>query len=337
MSNRSIRGTRRLGLAATVAFGATVAGPAVTSASASTAGSATVEDGTLTVVGTNGNDQLALRLAIGDPNTLQIDMGDDGTVENRFDRTTFSSIVVELRSGDDRFRVDQSGGAFADEALTVDAGAGNDTVIGGDGNELTLGGSGDDVVDGNRGVDTALLGSGNDSFTWDPGDGSDDVDGDAGRDTLRFFGSNAGEEMALTANGRRAVFLRNLGTIRMDMDAIEQLDVFALGGADIVRIDDMTGTDVDRANVSLAGTLGSGDAATDVVTVTGSPKRDRVAVHATAAGVDIDGLRSATRITGSETADVLNVDTGDGEDTVTVDDDVAALIGVVVDLGDDQA
>ena len=43
-----------------------------------------------------------------------------------------------------------------------------------------------------------------------------------------------------------------------------------------------------------------------------------------------------TRITGSETIDRLQVNTLGGNDTVEVDDDVAALIGVAVDLGPDQ-
>jgi Ca2+-binding RTX toxin-like protein len=335
MNIRSI-GSRRLGLAATVAFGATMAGPAISSASGPNAGSASVENGTLTVTGTNGNDAVALRLAVGDPNTLQIDVGDDGSVENRFDRSTFTAIVVELGSGNDRFRVDQTGGTFTDEQLTVEAGAGNDTVIGGDGNELTFGGGGDDFVDGNRGTDTAVLGSGNDSFRWDPGDGSDDVDGDAGNDTLVFFGANIAEEMTLSANGRSAVFLRSPGAIRMDMDQIEQLDVFALGGADVVNIGDMTGTDLDRANVDLGSQLGGGDAATDIITVSGSPKADRVTVRASGAGVRVGGLRVTTQIAGSETIDVLNVGTADGPDTVDVGDEVAALIGVAVDLGDGQ-
>ena len=146
-----------------------------------------------------------------------------------------------LRSGSDSFRIDQTNGAFADEALTVVADSGDDTIAGGDGNELVLGGSGDDAFDGNRGVDTAVFGSGKDSFTWDPGDGSDAIDGGDGSDTLVFNGSNDAEVMSLSANGSSSVFLRDRGNIRMGMTGVEGLDLRALGGVDSVTIDDMTG------------------------------------------------------------------------------------------------
>jgi len=102
-----------------------------------------------------------------------VDFGDDSSADQSFDRSTFSSIEVFLRSGNGRFRVDQIHGAFADEALTVHGAGGHDTLDGGDGAELFDGGSGRDAADGNRGNDTGVLGSGWDSLRWDPGDGSD--------------------------------------------------------------------------------------------------------------------------------------------------------------------
>ena len=110
-----------------------------------------------------------------------------------------------MGSGDDAFRVDQTNGAFADEALTVDGGSGSDFLDGGDGVETFVGGSGRDAVDGNRGNDTGILGSGDDSFRWDPGDGSDVVEGQSGTDTLDFNGAGANEVMrpdSRTAVGR---------------------------------------------------------------------------------------------------------------------------------------
>src|SRR5262249_5141782 len=68
--------------------------------------------------------------------------------------------------------------------LTLDGGAGNDTIIGSQGDDMLLGGDGNDTVTGGRGNDTALLGNGNDTFIWNPGDGSDIVEGQGGTDTL---------------------------------------------------------------------------------------------------------------------------------------------------------
>ena len=48
-----------------------------------------------------------------------------------------------------------------------------------------------------------MLGAGNDTFVWNPGDGSDTVDGQAGNDTLLFNGANVNENIDISANGRR--------------------------------------------------------------------------------------------------------------------------------------
>lgn len=248
ISTRTAR-VRRAGLAA----GAAAALGLVAVATAGPVGatqspSASVAYDTLTIQGTNASDLLALRLAAGTPGVLDVDFGDDGTAEFSFDRATFSRIDVFLRAGDDQFRVDQVNGAFPDEALTISGGSGRDTMNGGDGVEVFDGGSGADSIDGNKGNDTAYMGSGFDSFTWDPGDGSDIVEGQSGIDTLVFNGAGiALENMFLTPNGPRALFHRDQGNIDMDMDEVERLDLNALGGVDTVRIDDMSGTDVRRA------------------------------------------------------------------------------------------
>jgi hypothetical protein len=331
--------TRRLGLAAgaaaAVTLGLAVAGP-VGTAGATTRGSARVAHDTLTVVGTARSDAVALRLAAGDANTIQVDFGDDGTADRSFDRSTFTSIAVFTRSGNDRFRVDQVNGAFADEALTVDGGSGDDTLDGGDGIETFHGRSGNDAVDGNRGNDTGVLGSGRDSFRWDPGDGSDIVEGQRGTDTLDFNGAAAAENMSLSAEGRRAVFLRDVATIRMDMDDVEKLDLTALGGVDTMTVNDMRGTDFRQADVDLAGPAGGGDGAADTVTVNGTERRDVIDVTAAGSRVDVDGLKTAVDITGSEPTDLLQVNALGGNDDVDVDPAVFALIDVAVDLGTGQ-
>jgi Ca2+-binding RTX toxin-like protein len=327
-------GLRQLGLAATAAV---AVGLATTGSAGATppAGSSSVGSDTLTVIGTSGADQLALRLAPGDPNTLHVDFGDDGSVDQSFSRSTFSRIDAFLLSGADRFRVDQSNGVFLDEAVTVDAGRGDDTVAGGDGNELVLGGSGNDTVDGNRGADTAVLGSGQDIFIWDPGDGSDALEGGSGSDTLVFNGANLSEVMSLSANGSSSVFRREPGGIQMDMQDVEQLDLAALGGADTITVDDLSATGFRQANIDLS-VQGGGDGQADVVTVNGTEGADRITVQANGAQVDVDGLTTNSRLTGSETIDRLQVNTLGGNDAVDVGADAAALIGIAVDLGSGQ-
>jgi hypothetical protein len=323
-----------LGLAA----GATVlaAGLIVTSPAAAAAPSASVANDTLIVIGSSGDDRIALRLQAGAPGVLGVDFGDDGTAEFSFDRSTFSRIEVSTGNGSDQFRIDHLNGTFADEPVTIDSGNGDDVLSGGDANEVFITGRGSDEVDGNRGSDTALLGSGSDSFRWDPGDGSDVVEGGSGPDTLDFNGAPGVENMSLSPNGGRSLFLRDPGTIRMDMDDVERLDLTTLGGADTVAVNDMRGTDFRLAELDLAAPTGGGDGAADVVTVNGTGDDDAIDVVADDGRVEVDGLQTEVRLTGSETIDLLQINALDGDDEVEIDPDVAGLIATAVDLGPGQ-
>lgn len=352
MKIRRLTGARHLGVAATAALAVGFVG--ATPAGAHPSSSASVSYGVLTIVGTSRSDQIALGLAAGDPNTLQVDFGPNGPPMQSFDRTTFTAISVLLRSGDDEFSVVQTNGAFADEALTVRGGSGDDTITTGDGNDnivagagndlihsgagddMIFGGSGNDFVNGGRGADAASLGSGDDSFEWNPGEGSDTIDGQSGTDALVFNGAALNETMSLSADGHRAVFLRDLGSIRMDMDNVEVLSLAALGGTDNITINDMSGTDFQRANVNLGLADGTSDGQLDSVIVSGTNDADRVEVTGDGTAVDVSGLPTETTITGADTTDKLQVNTQDGNDRVQVDPSATALIGVAVDLGAGQ-
>ena len=61
---------------------------------ASAAYKAHVKDGTLTIAGDGAGDKLALRLQSGSPSTLEVDVDDDGSADFRFDRGTFTAIVM---------------------------------------------------------------------------------------------------------------------------------------------------------------------------------------------------------------------------------------------------
>jgi hemolysin type calcium-binding protein len=221
--------------------------------------------------------------------------------------------------------------------LTLDGAAGDDTLRGGDGNDVLLAGSGDDLVDGNIGADSAQLGGGADTFQWDPGDGNDSVEGQGGSDVLAFNGSNAPEQIDVSANGPRVRLTRNVGAITMDVDGIERLALRALAGSDTITVDDLAGTDLKAANVDLTAITGDGDGSADTVIANGGSRAEKVQVTRSGSQVLTTGLAAQTAIAGSEAAnDTLRVNTLGGRDTVTVSADVNALITPVVDLGADQ-
>jgi Ca2+-binding RTX toxin-like protein len=292
--------------------------------------------GVLTIIGTDASDKIALRLQAGRPDVLQVDVGDDSSPDFSFDRGRVAKIVVDARSGDDLVRIDESNGAFTDTIpTTIDGGDGNDTIAGGKGVETLLGGNGNDSIDGNGGNDLALLGAGNDTFIWDPGDGSDTIEGQDGTDTMRFNGANVAERVALSANGNRLKFLRDPGRVTMDTAGIERVDFNALGGADLVTVDDLTGTDVSDVNVDLAGTLGgaAGDGQADSVTVNGTNGNDTINVSGDASGVAVSGLAALVAIQHQEPNDGLAVNGLGGNDAISAATLAAQAITLTLDGG----
>ena len=209
--HRPPRGARRLGaLAGTLATG--LLGFSADPAHA--AYTAKVKGGTLAISGNGASDKPVLRLQPGSPTILQLDVGAGGTADFSFDRGTFSTIDVQAGRGDDEVRVDQTSGSFPDEALTIDGGAGADTLGGRSGAEMFVGGTENDVVSGGDGNDRALLGDGDDRFEWIPGDDSEIVARQRGSDLLDFFGSGANEYIGVAANGQLARLTRNVATMR---------------------------------------------------------------------------------------------------------------------------
>jgi Ca2+-binding RTX toxin-like protein len=135
-----------------------------------------------------------------------------------------SLTSLSIRTGSASNQIDLSAitaGVFTSLAsITVDAGNGDDTIIGaasvasalsgGDGNDSITGGSADDVLMGNDGQDTIDGGAGNDDINGGDGDdsvlagsGGDTVTGDDGDDTV--FGG-AGNDSVLANNGADSLF-----------------------------------------------------------------------------------------------------------------------------------
>jgi Ca2+-binding RTX toxin-like protein len=313
----------------------------------------TLENGLLTVEGTNAADRIALRLETGQPGILQVDFGDDGSAEFSFARRAIAQIVVKAGNGGDAVRIDENNGVFSDTipttidggngddrlsggsgAGTLIGGNGNDALFGGNGNEKLIGGNGNDTIDGNKGNDVAFMGNGDDTFVWDPGDGSDTNEGQKGTDTMLFNGAGVAEQVDLSANGHRLRFFRDIANITMDTDSIERVDFNALGGADVVTVNDLTGTDVRAVNVDLAGSLGgaTGDGAADSVIVNGTDGDDRVKVNGDATDVKVSGLVATVNVLHSEALnDGLDIKTLAGTDTVNFAGLAAGAIQLFVD------
>src|SRR5581483_2679894 len=292
-----LRTTRALALAA---LGFALFGTLSAHAAPPASVTAKVQNGTLTVTGTAGADVIGLSSPGTTATSLDIDVGEDGTVDFSFDRSTFTSIVVNGGAGDD---VLDASRLFLAGPITLNGGAGDDTLRGGDGNDLLNGG---------------------------PGDGSDTVEGQGGHDVLDFNGSNAAEKMAFAANGTRVLFTRDVGAITMDLNGIETTNVRALGSADTVTVGDLAGTGMKTVNVDLAP-----DGAADTVIAQGTPGVDKVSFVDDDGGLAVDGLAAETRVTGGDPGlDALQVSTLGGDDSISSSADVTSAAAAIADGGE---
>jgi Ca2+-binding RTX toxin-like protein len=239
------------------------------------------------------------------------------------------SLVINTFGGDDV--ITAAGLPAATVQLTIDAGAGNDTITGGDGADKLIGGDGNDTVTGGRGNDVAFLGNGNDTFIWNPGDGSDTVEGQAGTDTLVFNGSNVGEIMDLSANGSRARLFRDVGNVVMDLNGVEHVQIAALGGADTITVNDLTGTGITQVAIDL----GTGDGASDSVLVNGTAGDDNIKVVSSGSSVLVNGLAAQVSIAHPEGAnDSLTINGLAGNDTIDASGLKAGLVNLTINGGD---
>lgn len=132
-----------------------------------------------------------------------------------------------------------------------------------------------DVIDLSRAAVPALVDGGisddqitgtplGDTFLWNPGGGNDTVDGGGGADTLAFNGSNANETITIVPAGDGFELSRDIASIHMVVQRVEDLQVSLLGGTDVVRtaplvataqtlVDGDDGVTTDRVEIDAGG------------------------------------------------------------------------------------
>ena len=201
--------------------------------------------------------------------------------------------------------------------LTIDGGAGDDTILGSQGADTLLGGDGNDFVFGDNGNDLALLGAGDDVFQWNPGDGNDTIEGQDGTDTMLFFGANINENINILANGGRVLFSRDVANVTMDLDDVEQIDFRALGGADNIVVGDLSGTDVTQIDLDLRALWGAAMERRIPSPSTATQGDDVFGVAGDAGGVTVFGLQATVNIIFPEAAnDRLTLNGLGGDDVI---------------------
>jgi len=243
--------------------------------------------------------------------------------------------------------------AFAEAAndrLTLNALGGNDTISasgleaggiqlqlnGGLGADLMTGSEGSDLITGGDGNDTALMGGGDDTFMWNPGDDNDTLEGQAGVDQLIFNGANVSENITFSASGGRVSFFRNVANVTMDLNETETITFNALGGADNITVNDLSGTDVTGINLNL--TEAASLAGADTVILHGTTGADSIGLASLGgSNIAVTGLPHSVQISQVEqTFDGITIRPLGGADIVTVDNGTFMRL-LTIDLGADSA
>jgi Ca2+-binding RTX toxin-like protein len=237
--------------------------------------------------------------------------------------------------GTDRLTLNGLGGDDVINASSLEAGAVQLTMNGGLGNDLLIGSEGNDLFNGGDGNDTALMGAGDDTFVWVPGDDNDTVEGQDGHDTLQFDGANVAENITLSANGGRALFTRDVANVTMDLNDVETVNFTAKGGADTITINDMSGTDVTRVAIDLAGAaVGGGDGAVDTIIINATNGDDLVLVTGADGTISVLGLDTQVDIFHFEAGvDRLIINTLGGNDVIE-GSGLGAGLALIADGGD---
>ncbi len=232
-----------------------------------------------------------------------------------------ASLRVEnSRPADDRLTLLGRGGADNIDAfstlappigLTVDGGAGGDSIVGTDGPDVLRGGPDADVVRGRKADDTVDLGDGDDVFLHQAIDGSDRVDGGAGQDMGSTGGTDNDDIIEVGSSGARTrVFGASSGSL--ELDRTEQIVVDPKAGTDNVIVHDLAGTPTSE----VTGAFFAPDQRVDTLTVLGSTGPETIKATSSGPVHTVSGLAATVRLASPEQGTMLALDARDGDDTI---------------------
>jgi Ca2+-binding RTX toxin-like protein len=121
----------------------------------------------------------------------------------------------------------------------------------------------------------------------------------------------------------------------MDLNDVESIAANASGGADLITVDDLSGTDVTNVTTDLAATGGGDDAAADNVVVNATNGEDAVTVAGNGPAAQVDGLSARVSIAGAVAgSDRLTVRALAGDDVVDASGLAANSVLLTSDGGD---
>jgi Ca2+-binding RTX toxin-like protein len=170
---------------------------------------------------------------------------------------------------------------------------------------------------GLEGDDTIIGGSGDDLVLWSAGNGNDTIDGGEGWDhVLLNLDPNSFSEVGISAeNGKIMV---TGADFQLSLDGVEDVSIRAGDNGSVIRVGDLTSTDIAEETVFLYG--GAGD---DTLDAFSNPK-SRTVIYGMDGDDELTGGVNSDRLYGGDGDDLLDgglkndtLDGGDGIDTAS--------------------
>lgn len=225
--------------------------------------------------------------------------GDDAIISEDF-RDGVEAYGLDL-VGEGEITIDEYDEAiaathFVTGPMNIDAGGGEDLILGSDGDDTLDAGAGDDIVDGGAGDDEIVLGDGSDvsgvdwrvmnypddyvSFPNDFAPFGTEAEYEGGNDTIS---GGSGDDFVADGYGENVLKGRNGADllVAVDQDGVTPDEVYAGRGSDEIYVDEgdlvTTSTGQDVVHVEIHGAV---EAGYDVVTITDfDPANDTLEIY----------------------------------------------------------
>lgn len=206
------------------------------------------------------------------------------------------------------------------DRVAIDSGAGDDSInvsavpTNMVGKFDLFGASGNDTVRGSVAADNLAGGDDNDLLLWNYGDGSDNVNGGADFDTLRVTGGAKDEQILLGPTQ----LIHGPDNAVLSLQDIERVQIAALGGADVIFVQNLEGSAFGDVQIDLAATVGgkTADTKSDGVAFNGTTGGDTISLTLSGSKININGLAVAASVDHAGKTDILTINGGGNADLI---------------------
>jgi Ca2+-binding RTX toxin-like protein len=221
---------------------------------------------------------------------------------------------------------------------TIYGGSGNDTLTGGTSVDNIYGEAGQDVISGGIGNDQLFGGDDSDLFLWNPGDGNDTTDGGSGTDAFIATGTAGSDCLDIAPDNTFVTQARvpvEVPTSTQNGSILagnlEHVSLVGGAGADLFMVNALVPTPVTAVDIDMGAGAGVEDMA--IVKTSNAGNVLTATPSATNATVDVNGLSALVRLYNTTLDDLLAIQGGYGDDTISVSPQTLTLIQVQVDGG----